>query len=323
MNIRSIDGYGEIGLGAWQLGADWGVLDDDQAYEILSVAKRCGIRFIDTADVYGAGLSETRIGEFLSENPDAGFFVATKLGRLHGYPNSYSLELFRRCVLDSCARLGVETLDLVQLHCVPTEVLRRGDVFDWLRILQKEGLIRYFGASVESTEEAKICLAQEGLYSLQIIYNIFRQYPISSIFEEAQEKGVSLIVRLPLASGLLSGRFHKQTVFSQTDHRQYNRDGAAFHVGETFAGIPFEKAIELTGSLAKIVEEEELPLSLVALRWILDHPAVTVVIPGASTIEQVIQNVQASELSSLPRSLHEELRHFYEDDVYEHVRGQL
>ena len=323
MNVRSKDGFGEIGLGAWQLGADWGTLDDDQAQEILSMAMRCGIRFIDTADVYGAGRSETRIGEFLADHPDSGFFVATKLGRLHGYPDGYSLELFRTCIQDSCSRLGVEKLDLVQLHCVPTEVLRKGDVFDWLRTLQSEGLIRYFGASVESTEEAEICLAQEGLYSLQIIYNIFRQHPISTIFDKAQEKGVALIVRLPLASGLLSGRFHQNSVFPETDHRHYNRDGAAFHVGETFAGIPYEKALELTSTLSTMVEEEELPLSLVALRWILDHPAVTVVIPGASSIEQVIQNSQASELSSLSESLHIRLRGFYEEEVHAHVRGQL
>lgn len=323
MKSRHSDGYGEVGLGAWQLGADWATLDDDQAREILCAARDSGIRFIDTADVYGAGLSERRIGSFLSENPDITFFVATKLGRLHGFPDGYSLELFRTCVQDSCARLGVDQLDLVQLHCVPTEVLQKGDVFDWLRTLQSEGLIKNFGASVETTEEARICLAQEGIYSLQIIYNIFRQAPISSIFDEALEKGVALIVRLPLASGLLSGRFHQSTQFPESDHRNYNRDGAAFHVGETFGGIPFAKAVELTEELRGIIASEELPMASFALRWILDNPAVTVVIPGASRVDQVLDNAQASLISPIPQEMHEELAGFYADKVQAHIRGDM
>lgn len=323
METRHKDGYGEVGLGAWQLGADWGILDDDQAYEILCAARDSGIRFIDTADVYGAGLSEQRIGSFLAKNPKEQFFVATKIGRLHGFPDGYSLSLFRKCVEESCARLQVEQLDLVQLHCVPTSVLQKGDVFDWLRILKKEGLIRNFGASVETTEEARICLAHEDLYSLQIIYNIFRQHPISSIFDTAQRKGVALIVRLPLASGLLCGRFNERTVFPEHDHRNYNRDGDAFHVGETFSGIEFSKAVSLTRSLKTIIESEELPMASFALRWILDHPAVTVVIPGASRVDQVLHNAQASLLSSIPESMHQELDSFFYEQVQKHIRGDV
>ena len=323
MKSRHQDGYGEIGLGAWQLGADWGALDDDQAHEILCSARDSGIRFIDTADVYGAGLSESRIGAFLKKNPNEQFFVATKLGRLHGFPDGYTYALFRKCVQESCTRLGVAQLDLVQLHCVPTSVLKKGLVFDWLRTLKEEGLIRNFGASVETTEEARICLEQEGLYSLQIIYNIFRQHPISTIFDDAQDKGVALIVRLPLASGLLSGRFNEHTEFPQNDHRNYNRDGAAFHVGETFAGIPYPKAVSLTRSLRNIIEPEQLPMASFALRWILDHPAVTVVIPGASRVSQVRNNAQASLLSPIPQSLHKELDKFFEHHVRSHIRGDV
>lgn len=323
MQSRHVDGYGEVGLGAWQLGADWGILDDDQAREILIAARDSGIRFIDTADVYGAGLSERRIGSFLAENSDTSFFVATKLGRLHGFPDGYSLELFRRCVQDSCERLGVKQLDLVQLHCIPTAVLQKGDVFDWLRTLQSEGWIKNFGASIETTEEARICLAQKGIYSLQIIYNIFRQAPISDIFDDALAKGVALIVRLPLASGLLSGRFHQKTQFPEHDHRNYNRDGAAFHVGETFGGIPFAKAVGLAEELRCIVASEELPMASFALRWILDHPAVTVVIPGASRVDQVLSNAQASLVSPIPQEMHVELAAFYVDKVQAHIRGDM
>jgi aryl-alcohol dehydrogenase-like predicted oxidoreductase len=324
MNIRSTEGFGDVGLGAWQLGSDWGNLDDDQAQEILKTAASSGINFIDTADVYGGGLSEKRIGTFLATQDDpSSFFVATKIGRLHGYPDQYSLELFRRCVNDSCTRLGVEQLDLVQLHCVPTAVLREGTVFDWLRILKEEGKIRHFGASVESTEEAKICLKQEGLFSLQVIFNIFRQDPISTIFDEAQSKNVALIVRLPLASGLLSGRFHLKTTFPEDDHRHYNRDGAAFNVGETFAGLPFETAISLTQSLKEHIASEELPMASLALRWILDHPAISVVIPGATNVGQVLQNAQASVLSPLPAELHKSLREFFFSSVQSHIRGPV
>ena len=230
----------EVGLGAWQLGADWGTISEDTARSILAAADAAGIRFVDTADVYGAGLSESRVGAFYagrSERP----FIATKLGRLHGYPDGCSRALLRQCCLDSRRRLQVSTLDLTQLHCLPTAVLREGAVFDWLRDLREEGLIARFGASVESTEEARLCLQQPGLSTLQIIFNVFRQRPIADIFDEAADKGVALIVRLPLASGLLADRFTAQTTFPSDDHRSYNRDGAAFHVGETLNGIPLAR----------------------------------------------------------------------------------
>jgi len=239
----------EIGLGCWQLGgADWGNLDDQRAFDILEAAADSGITFLDTADVYGNGRSETLIGKFLKRQSKK-FFIATKLGRRSDlYPDKYTEAGVRAATEASLRRLGVEALDLTQLHCVPPQVLQRGEIFDWLRALQREGKIINFGASVESMDEAKVCLAQEGLCSLQIIFNLFRQKPARAIFAEAQQKRVGIIVRLPLASGLLAGKMTKTQQFAATDHRTYNRDGAAFNVGETFAGLPFEK-----GGLAPIM----------------------------------------------------------------------
>jgi len=323
MKTRVTENYSEVGLGAWQLGADWGNVSEDDAHAILQTAADNGVTFIDTADVYGAGLSETRIGKFISTYPKGSFFVATKLGRLHGYPDQYSLQLFRKCVQDSIKRLQVDKLNLVQLHCVPTQVLQKGEVFDWLRTLKKEGLIENFGASVESTKEARICLQQDGLYSLQIIFNIYRQSPISEIFSEAQAKGVRLIVRLPLASGLLSGRFDEKTVFPEDDHRNYNRDGAVFNVGETFAGLPYDKAVTLTKRLQDIVKDQEQSMSSLAIRWVLDHPAISVVIPGATKIEQVRKNAAASQHDSLAKDLHQTLKRFFYDEVQQYIRGPV
>lgn len=322
MNERLLDGVAvsEIGLGAWQLGADWGAVSDERAHAILTAAASAGIRFIDTADVYGAGRSESRIGAFYADRSDRPM-IATKIGRLAGYPNEYSLALFRRCCIESARRLRQDTLDLVQLHCVPTAVLRSGEVFDWLRTLQAEGLIRRFGASVESTEEARICLAQTGIASIQVIYNLLRQHPIADIFDEAMQRGVAVIVRLPLSSGLLADRFTDNTQFPSDDHRNYNRDGAAFHVGETFSGIPLREGIRLVAGLRSHCPAG-WTMAQFALRFILDHPAVTVVIPGASRAEQVASNATASALPPLSSLLHTQLRSHFHDVVAPHVRGQ-
>jgi aryl-alcohol dehydrogenase-like predicted oxidoreductase len=240
----------EVGLGCWQLGgADWGNVSDDQALSILAAAVDSGVTFFDTADVYGAGRSETLIGRYLKQTA-AQIFVATKLGRTQDlYPDKYTEAGIRASIEASLARLGVDTIDLIQLHCVPTEIMRRGEIFEWLRTCQKEGKIRSFGASVESMDEALLCLEQSDLASLQIIFNIFRQKPIKTLFPRAKEKKVAIIIRLPLASGLLTGKIKKDTNFAATDHRSYNRDGQQFNVGETFAGLPFEKGVELSEEL--------------------------------------------------------------------------
>jgi len=309
----------EIGLGCWQLGADWGEVSDQQAFEILAKAVACGVNFFDTADVYGDGRSETLIGKF-RRSSNADLFVATKLGRRGIYPDNYTETTIRAATEESLRRLQVDALDLTQLHCVPSEILRQGEVFDWLRTLQAEGKIKSFGASVESLEEAHLCLHQGGLSSLQIIFNIFRQKPIANLLETAKAKSVALIVRLPLASGLLGGNLTKQSRFAENDHRSYNRDGQFFNVGETFAGLPFELGVELANELRQFVPES-LTMAQMAMRWILDHDAVTVVIPGATKVRQVADNTFASDLPPLSGELHRQLRLFYEQKVAQHIRG--
>ena len=312
----------EVGLGCWQLGADWGkALHEETSFAILNEAIANGITFLDTADVYGNGRSERLIGEFLKTKKTS-IRIATKFGRnVNVYPNSYSKDKLRQAIEDSIQRLGVESLDLLQLHCVPMDVLKQGAVFDWLRELKQEGLIQHFGASVETVEEGLLCMQQEGLLSLQVIFNILRQKLVSELLPQAEEKGVGIIVRLPLASGLLTGKFHKETVFMENDHRNYNRDGDAFNVGETFAGLPFEKGVELTNFIKKDFLPDNLTMVQLALRWILDHKAVSTIIPGASSPKQVIGNAAVSDLASLTPKLHKELKQFYKTQVHNEVRG--
>ncbi len=310
----------EIGLGTWQLGADWGDVDDSTAEKVLATAVENGVNFFDTADCYGEGLSEIRLGKFI-KSLSSKVFIATKVGRFPrpGWPDNFSQEQFRTHTENSLKRLGVETLDLTQVHCPPTDLLRQGEVFDWLRTLKVEGKIKQFGFSVESMEEAQICLQQEGVASLQIIFNIFRQKAISSIFKKALEKKVALIIRLPLASGLLSGKLNEESKFAKSDHRNFNRDGQEFNVGETFSGIPFEKGLELLNSLKQIAPEN---LSQFALRWILDFEAVTVVIPGSKNPLQVVNNCTASDLPPLTAEIHDSLGKFYSEKVAHHIRGK-
>lgn len=310
----------EIGLGTWQLGSDWGDVDDSTAEKVLATAVENGVNFFDTADCYGEGLSETRLGRFV-KTLSSEVVIATKLGRFPrpGWPDNFSQEQFRKHTEDSLKRLGLECLDLTQVHCPPTDLLRQGEVFDWLRTLKQEGKIKQFGFSVESMEEAQICLQQEGLASLQIIFNVFRQKAIASIFKEAQEKQVALIVRLPLASGLLSGKLNGDSKFAKNDHRNFNRDGQEFNVGETFSGLPFEKGLELVEEIKKITPEN---LAQLALRWILDFEAVTVVIPGSKNPQQVADNCATSALPPLTEETHKALSDFYLKDVSPHIRGK-
>lgn len=311
---------GEIGLGCWQFGGDFGPMNRDRAFEIMQVATDNEISFFDTADVYGAGRSESLLGEFFGRQ-NVRPIMATKFGRDGSvYPDRYTLDNLRRGLDASLQRLGVDALDLVQLHCIPIEVLKRGEIFDWLRQAKEEGLIRYFGASVETDEQAAVCLEQPDLSSLQIIFNIFRQKPLQETLPRAKEQGVGIIVRLPLASGLLSGRFKADTKFAESDHRNYNRDGQAFNVGETFAGLPLAKGVELTEKLTAFLPEGFDMVDL-ALRWILDHDAVSVIIPGASSPQQVVKNVSASNLPPLGDELHARLAKFYAEQVAPHIRG--
>lgn len=313
----------EVGLGCWQLGgADWGDVSDEQALGTLQAAVDTGVNFFDTADVYGLGRSETLIGKFLKARKGARIFVATKLGRFPepGGAANFLPATFRSHTEASLKRLGVEALDLQQLHCIPTDQLRRGEVFDWLHTLQREGKIKHYGASVESMEEAMLCLQHKGITSLQIIFNIFRQKPITELFDKVRRQGVGLIVRLPLASGLLAGKYQRNTSFGAKDHRNYNRDGQAFNVGETFAGLPFETGVELADALKPLVPNG-MEMTQMALRWCLDHDAVSTIIPGARDERQARSNALPSDLPPLSDALHEKLRTFYLDRVAAHIRG--
>jgi aryl-alcohol dehydrogenase-like predicted oxidoreductase len=325
MKTRTLGSKGphisEIGLGCWQLGgSDWGDVDDAAALNILHAAADTGVNFLDTADVYGGGRSEKLIASFLKERSGS-FFVATKLGRGGGiYPNGITRQAVREAAEASLKRLGVPTLDLVQLHCVPTEVMRQGDVFGWLEELKAEGKIRHFGASVESMEEANLCMAHPGLASLQIIFNIFRQKATEEVFAKAAAKGVGIIVRLPFASGLLSGAVTANRVFPDNDHRKYNRNGECFNVGETFAGLPLEVGVELAERVKALVPEG-MTLAEFSLRWILDFPEVSTIIPGASKPAQATANASASKLAPLSVEVHQALKDLYLKDVLPHLRG--
>jgi len=309
----------ECGIGCWQLGGGWGnPWSDATTQEILAAAYASGVRFFDTADVYGGGESERSLGIFRRTHPD--IFIATKLGRSGIYPDGYTRDALRVATERSMERLGVERLDLTQLHCVPASILREGKVFDWLREQRDAGLIARFGASVETVEEGLICLEQEGLSSLQVIFNIFRQKPLHKLFPLARAKGVGLIVRLPLASGLLTGKLTKTTEFREGDHRKFNRNGERFNVGETFAGIPFEKGVELLNEI-KMMTPQGISSAQMALRWILDQDAVSVVIAGASSPDQATVNASVSSLPPLPAELHHRLAEFYKCKVHDLVRG--
>lgn len=315
---------GEIGLGTWQFGGDWGEVTEAEALATMQAAYEGGVTFFDTADVYGAGVSEQRIGRFLRETPGARerVFVATKLGRsgTPGWPENFTRDTVRAHTEGSLRRLGVDALDLTQLHCVPSDVLQRGEMLGWLDELKQEGKLKAYGASVESMDEALFCVRDGRVAALQIIFNLFRQKPVTTLFDAAQQAGVALIVRLPLASGLLGGHMTKQTRFPAQDHRNYNRDGQAFNVGETFAGLPFERGVELADALKAYVPAGQ-SLAEFALRWCLDFPAVSVLIPGARNPDQVRRNLVPSSLPPLPQELHEKLAAFYRENVAAHIRG--
>jgi len=313
----------EVGLGTWQLGnADWGVVKDSEAFSILKAFTDSGGNFIDTSDVYGMGLSEKIVGRFL-KTTNSDIFVASKLGRRHdngyGWPQNFTYDIMRQHVECTLQNLDLPQLFLEQLHCIPTEQIRSGKVFDNLRKLQGEGLIRFWGASVETTEEATICLQQDGLASLQIIFNLFRQHVANEVFALAKEKDVALIIRVPLASGLLAGRFSEHTKFPATDHRNFNANGEAFNAGETFSGIEFSKGLALSKEIASLLPDERL--SQWAIRWILDHPEVTTVIPGATKVEQAVKNVEASDMPRLAETTHHRLRDLYDKKIKANIRG--
>lgn len=313
----------EVGLGTWQLGsADWGAVNDEEAFRILHAFTAAGGNFIDTADVYGMGISEKVIGRFI-KTIDEQIYVATKLGRRSdagfGWPENFTYDGMKRQVESSLKNLDVSQLFLEQLHCIPTEELRKGDVFDHLRKLQEAKYIRHWGVSVETTEEALLCLRQDGLASLQIIFNLYRQHVADEIFSKTKEKNVALIIRVPLASGLLAGKFSENTKFSANDHRNFNANGEAFNAGETFSGIEFSKGVTLSNEIKSLLPDDRM--AQWSLRWILDHDAVTTVIPGATKVSQVESNVAASALPPLPPETHQTLRALYDEHIRPFIRG--
>jgi aryl-alcohol dehydrogenase-like predicted oxidoreductase len=315
----------EVGLGTWQLGsADWGNMNEDDAIAILQAYVDTGGNFIDTADVYGMGVSEQVIGKFLN-TVTTPVYVATKLGRRgdgsNGWPQNFTYDAMKRQAEDSLNHLDMSQLFLEQLHCIPTEEMQSGKVFDNLRRLQQEGLIQHLGASVETSEEALICMEQEGLASLQIIFNLFRQHVADEVFAKAKEKNIALIVRVPLASGLLSGKFSKQTTFGENDHRNYNANGEKFNAGETFSGVDFKEGVALTDKIKALLPDDRM--AQWAIRWILDHPEVTTVIPGATKIAQVNSNVAASVLPPLSAEVMKDLRALYDAEIYDKIRGHF
>ncbi len=324
MNHRRLGKTGyqvsEIGLGCWQLGGDFGPVGDDEARAILKQARSLDVNFWDTADVYGGGQSEARIGDYRDRK---GVIVATKVGRSDAlFPNHYTRKNVKRCIADSLQRLDVETLDLVQLHTIPTAVMADGEIFNIMDDLRDEGLMRHYGASVESVEEGLLCLRHEGVATLQIIYNLFRQDAGDELLAKAQKQNVGIIVRLPLASGLLAGKYTKQTRFTAQDHRSYNREGKAFFVGETFSGLPFETGVELVDELKRMIPKG-LPLAQFAIRWLLDQPAVSTVIAGVTKPAQLVDNVAATKRDALEPDLVEELKDWYERKVRPQVRGHI
>jgi aryl-alcohol dehydrogenase-like predicted oxidoreductase len=302
---------GVVGLGAWQLGADWGEVSEADAHATLDAAVGAGVTFIDTADVYGDGRSEQIIGSFIKDKPQ--LTVATKMGRrVPQEVGNYTLDNFRAWTDRSRANLGVETLDLVQLHCPPTPVFSSGEVYDALDTLVAEKRIRAYGVSVEKVSEALEAIARPGTASVQIILNAFRLKPLERVLPAAAEAGVGIIARVPLASGLLSGRYDEHTTFPAGDHRNFNRHGEAFDVGETFAGVDFETGLEAVRRLRGLVPADAT-MAQFALRWIIDQPAVTVVIPGARNAEQARANAAAAALAPLPAETHEAVQQVYDE----------
>jgi aryl-alcohol dehydrogenase-like predicted oxidoreductase len=309
----------EIGFGAWQIGADWGHVDRDDAVRALEAALDAGVTFIDTADVYGDGRSEQIIAHVLGSRSGPRPFVATKAGRRlpKQVASGYTRENLTAWIERSLTNLAVDTLDLVQLHCPPTDLYYAPEAFAILDDLKGAGKIRDYGVSVERVEEAIKALEFPGVVSIQIIYNIFRQRPQDLLFDLARKHDVAIIARVPLASGLLSGKLRADTAFGADDHRQFNRHGEAFDVGETFAGVPYDVGLAAVERVRGLVGDASM--AQFALRWILRSDAVTVAIPGAKNAEQARSNAAAAELPEPDAHAIAELRKIYDEDIRPHV----
>ncbi len=309
----------EVSFGAWAIGGSWGSVDDEASRQALQEAVRQGMNFFDTADVYGDGRSERLVGE-LKKQTDSKIYIATKAGRrLDPHrAEGYNRENLTAFVERSLKNLEVEKIDLLQLHCPPTEVFYNEEVFEVLEDFVDQGKISNYGVSVEKVEEALKSLDYDNLASVMIIYNMFRQKPADEFFARAKEKDVGIIVRVPLASGLLTGKFSRDTEFPEDDHRNFNRQGEAFDKGETFSGVDFEKGLEAVEKLKKI-KPEGLTMAQFALKWILMDEAVSCVIPGAKNSEQVSDNAKTSEAPPLSDEVMEEVDRIYDEYIREDI----
>lgn len=315
-----------VGLGTWQLGADWGEVSEDDARAVLEASLEAGVTLYDTADVYGDGRSEQVVGRFLADHPDAGITVATKMGRrAEQVPESYVEAHFRDWLDRSRRNLGVDTIDLVQLHCPPSEVIDDDATYDVLDRLVADGVIAAYGVSVETCAQALSAIARPHLASVQIILNAFRTKPLDEVLPAAAAAGVGIIARVPLASGLLSGKYDLDTTFAADDHRTYNRDGSAFDVGETFSGVDYVTGVEAAQEFTALVSAElssEVTPAQAAIAWIRQQAGVTTVIPGARSNDQASANAAAGSVGPLPQSFLDGVRDLYDRRIREQVHAR-
>ncbi|MDP5275581.1 aldo/keto reductase [Chengkuizengella axinellae] len=325
MNYRQLGNrdlkVSEVSFGTWAIGGSWGSTNDEESLKALHKAMDEGVNFFDTADVYGGGHSEELLAK-ATKGKENSVHIATKFcrfGDIHD-PNTYSMETVRNYCETSLKKLNREAIDLYQIHCPPIEIIKDGSVFEVLNKLKEEGKIRHYGVSVETVEEGLLCLENPNVAALQVIFNIFRQKPAEELFAKAKENGTGILVRLPLASGLLTGKFTAKSTFEDDDHRRFNENGELFNVGETFAGLGLSKGSELANQLTWIAEGRG-NMTRAALRWILDHEEVSCVIPGFKNVKQVEDNLQAIHVPSFTKEEMKKLNDFYQNEVFPHIRG--
>lgn len=315
-----------VGLGTWQLGADWGDVSEDDALAVLEASAEAGVTFYDTADVYGDGRSEQLVGRFVAAHPDAGLTVATKMGRrAEQVPESYVEAHFREWLDRSRRNLGTERIDLVQLHCPPSAVIDDDATYDVLDRLVEEEVITAYGVSVETVDQALSAIARPHVASIQIILNAFRRKPLDEVLPAARAAGVGIIARVPLASGLLTGKYDLGTTFAADDHRSYNRDGSAFDVGETFSGVDYATGVEAAREFAALVADSglsDVTPAQAAIAWAVQQPGVTTVIPGARNVDQARANAAAGEVADLPSSFLERVADLYDRRIRAQVHGR-
>ncbi|SDB80848.1 Predicted oxidoreductase [Pelagirhabdus alkalitolerans] len=311
----------ELSFGTWAIGGAWGQTNDQESLRALEVAMDQGVNFFDTADVYGDGHSEELLAKATKGKEDE-IYIASKFcraGDIHD-PKNYSKEAVTNYLDNTLKRLERNTLDLYQIHCPPLEILKQGDVFNVLDDLKQEGKIRHYGVSVETIEEGLFCLENDNVSTLQVIFNMLRQKPLETLLPEAKKQNIGVIARVPLASGLLTGKFDKSHQFEEDDHRQFNHDGEAFNVGETFGGLPFEKGVELSQAL-KWITEEHGDMAQAALKWIMQQEGISTVIPGFKNVKQVKNNLGSTDVKPFSEKELQQLETFYKQEVHDYIRG--